>query len=144
MAETCDLCGFSNSKGSHFCGGCGVDLREPKNEELKKSSESPQIKENKSKKKEIVFKWCSLRQSEFPYVLVAFAFLFKGEATLGFCDCSICNQGYREYSAFILNHTENRKLKATSREIVKKVLGEDITKYKFNLEKLMVGLENPA
>lgn len=30
VSMECDICGFQNSGNLNFCGGCGVDMREPK------------------------------------------------------------------------------------------------------------------
>ena len=38
-----------------------------------------------------------------PHCLILLSLLAQGKSELGFCGCSICNQGYRELLAFIEN-----------------------------------------
>ena len=68
--------------------------------------------------------------------------LAEGESELGFCDCNICNQGYREIVAALKNASGKRRLTANSREVVKEVHGKDITKYKVNFFEMLRKLDN--
>jgi len=43
-----------------------------------------------------VINYCWLRTSEFPIVMTFVLLLANGKSELGFCDCNICNQAYRE------------------------------------------------
>jgi len=147
MVIKCDICGFPIIGQQNFCSGCGVDLREPKAEESDKSAttiigeRSNSSEKNKKEKAEEdkfrIIKWCWIRSAQLPYVLVMLCFLAKGRSELGFCDCAICKQGYREILALVTGLSEKRKVSPASREIVKKAQEVDITKITFNISELM-------
>lgn len=50
MVNNCDICGFNYRPNDHYCGGCNVDLREPKgSENLYVDKVSAQTDKNKAK-----------------------------------------------------------------------------------------------
>lgn len=152
MVVKCDICGFTIEPNARFCGGCNVDLKEPKDDEsMKVTTEKPQGGKkqiNSSPKKEVserekVINWCAIRalcnscEMSFPLYFNLVVILARGEKKLGFCHCSACNQGYREMLASITNATENKKLTAQSREIVIKARGDKIDGLKFDLSEFI-------
>ena len=146
MENICDICGFKNPDGACFCGGCGVDLREkdesPETIIPKKKTRSPKKKkedEKKNNQQDNVIKWCQIHSAmnfhemTFTSFLILYHQLVMGEKKLGFCNCSICNLGYREFHTKYINMTENKKLKPNSREIVSKFHDTDISKICYDL-----------
>lgn len=67
--------------------------------------------------------------------------LAKGKSELGYCECNICNQGYREIVAASKNAPGKRRLTANSREVVKEARGADITKFKLNVHDVLARSE---
>lgn len=142
----CDICGAKNLGQSNYCVGCGVDLRESKDsipekrnvvrKRIEKNSKTHQ-NEKDLKDQFRVIKWCLLKTSQMPYVLLFMSMLVQGKSTLGFCDCTICNQGYREFLAF-KELLDGRKISSHSREIVKKARDEDMSKISWNLSDLLL------
>jgi hypothetical protein len=61
--------------------------------------------------------------------------LLDGSSKLGFCNCTTCNQGYREYLA-TLKKRDGRSIGANSREIVKEVYGKDLSDVELDIAKL--------
>jgi hypothetical protein len=133
MQWKCDICGNVVEVNSNFCGRCNVDLRESIEVE---SSETENILDecqklikdislNEKPKKEEIIKWCEIRaicnsfEMEFPLFLMISILLAKGERYLGFCDCPVCNKGYRELLAWIAMK-DKMKFTAQSRAIVKR------------------------
>jgi hypothetical protein len=54
MIKKCDICGGFIDPNARFCGGCGVDLRDPKGSELpdtEKKNTVPTMKKTKAKLK---------------------------------------------------------------------------------------------
>lgn len=149
MVKNCDICGSPVVGQQNYCGGCGVDLREPNEDKIeesnitKKNSQLPSVEGKETENKIPEIKWCWLRLGELPHVLVMIALLVKGKSKLGFCECAVCNQGYREWLAFSTEPKGKVKLKASSREIVKKAREADITKTTLNVAYLVntVGLK---
>lgn len=146
MVTKCDICGFPIVGQQNYCGGCGLDLREPKGEK-KREIRSPEMKspsysqkENEDENKIPVIKWCWLKWGELPHVLVMIALLAQGKSKLGFCECAACNQGYREWLAFYNDPHGERKLKAGSREIVIKAREEDYSEVTLNVAHLVSNL----
>lgn len=146
MVTKCDICGFPIVGQQNYCSGCGLDLREPR-EEKKREIRSPEMKslsfprnENEDENKIPVIKWCWLKWGELPQVLVMIALLAQGKSKLGFCDCAACNQGYREWLAFYNDPRGDRKLKAGSREIVVKAREEDYSDVTLNVAHLVNNL----
>ncbi len=147
MADKCDICGFPIVGQQNYCSGCGVDLREPKDDDseaieklpIQKEMKSPKYSNKEKKDDDLlrVIKWCWLRSWQLPHVLVLLSLLVEGKSEFGFCDCAICNQGYREILAFKTNLSEEKKLKASRREIVKQAQGKDITQYTLNIPELL-------
>ena len=144
MEKACDICGFKNPEDAFFCGGCGVDLRDndesPEPIIQKKKTRSPKKdKDSENKKPEKVIKWCQIHsamnshQITFPLFINLFYQLAEGEKHLAFCDCNVCNLGYRELQTEYINLTENKKLKPNSREIVSRFHDADISKTIFDL-----------
>jgi len=140
MINKCDICGFDYEPTAHYCGGCNVDLREPRGSDVNIDIEpnkpkKPKAKESSKKKdsdNEDVIHWHSVRamcnqySMSFPNFFFLMMILGRGEKKLGFCDCASCNLGYREMLMIIANVTEKKKLTAHSREIVIKARGEKI------------------
>jgi len=141
MINKCDICGFEYETTAHYCGGCNVDLREPRGSENvnldtePNKPKKPKAKESSKKKdsdNEDVIHWHSVRamcnqySMSFPNFFFLMMILGRGEKKLGFCDCASCNLGYREMLMIIANVTEKKKLTAHSREIVIKARGEKI------------------
>ena len=70
MVNKCDICGFNYGPNDRYCGGCNVDLREPKGADSPniergnmkpgktKAKDSPKKKESKD---EDVIHWHSIR-----------------------------------------------------------------------------------
>jgi len=150
MANKCDICGFNYGPNDHFCGGCNVDLREPKGPETltirKKNSKPPNKPKDTTKKKESkdedVLHWHTIkalcgREISFPYFFYVMMVLGQGDKQLGFCDCTSCNQGYREMLTAITNVRENKKLTPQSREIVIKAREVTIDGVKFDISKMI-------
>jgi hypothetical protein len=141
MVSKCDICGFVLEPDARFCGGCNVDLKESKEEEgMHMNPEKPQPGKKKTKsspKQEVpenetvinwcvIHAWCNTYKMSFPLFFNLVSMLARGEKKLGFCNCSACNQGYREMIANIASITENKKVTAQSREIVIKARGAKI------------------
>jgi hypothetical protein len=141
MVNKCDICGSITEPNARYCGGCGVDLREPRGTEnvdidtephKPKKAKAKESSKKKSSDNEDVIHWHSVRAMcnqyaiSFPNFFFLMMLLGRGEKKLGFCDCASCNQGYREMLATIANVTEKKKLTAQSREIVIKARGEQI------------------
>ncbi len=153
MVTKCDICGYAINPTDNFCGGCNVDLREPKNPDEQKTTSQ---KKRSSKGKEQlsprpdapgadVIYWCTIQSSytsfemTFPKFLYLAVLLAGGTKKLGFCHCSTCNQGYRELLADLTNSTEKKKLTANSREIVTKARDAKIDGVTFDVSNLISG-----
>jgi len=151
MVIECDICGFQNSGKLNFCGGCGVDMREQKKPGEPKIVPAKVLPRKKGKgsskdrkpENEKVIHWCAIHSAcssfnmTFPLFLTVVFLLAKGDKTLGFCDCPVCNQGYRELQAWIRNGTENTKLTANCREIVIEARNEKIDGMDFDISKII-------
>ena len=137
----CDICGFKNPGDPHFCGGCGVDMRDPKNPENVKVSENAREipKKNSSfnsfkaqKKEESVIKWCAIRATcnsfsmTYPMFFSLVLSLAQGRLKLGFCGCNSCQQGYRELLAEFAHNEGRKNVTTSSREIVIKAREIDL------------------
>jgi hypothetical protein len=148
MVEECDICGFKYESNAHFCGKCGVDLREPKTDDnitIDTTPSEPVKKKQKSssKKEEVkndsMIKWCLVSalcnsyEMTFPIFFNLVLTLAEGKKQLGFCDCPSCNRGYRELLAVVTSGTEKKKLTASSREIVIKARETKIDGMKFDI-----------
>ena len=148
MIEKCDICGFEYESTAHFCGKCGVDLREPKtvdNVTLDTTPPQPIKKKSKSSSKnedikdDSIIKWCLISalcnsyQMTFPIFINLVLSFADGKKHLGFCDCPACNRGYRELLAYVTSGTEKKKLTASSREIVIKARETKIDGMKFDV-----------
>lgn len=146
MVIECDICGFKIFGQQNYCSGCGVDLREPKETpaekvsdpmiKKKKTDPMPQEQDKKNDDKLRIVKWCWLRYWELPPVLILISMLASGKSKLGFCECATCNQGYRELMALTPSNS-SKKLKASSREIVKKTREENITEFTLDISDLL-------
>ena len=101
----------------------------------KKTDPMPQEQDKKNDDKLRIIKWCWLKSWELPAVLFLISMLASGKSKLGFCECATCNQGYREFMA-ISENSSGKKLKASSREIVKKAREEDITGFTLDIADL--------
>jgi len=150
MLEKCDICGFEHESTAHFCGKCGVDLREPRVsndmiidtkplEPVRKKPRSASKKDGRDTKPDDVINWCLISalcnsfEMTFPIFFNLVLTFADSRKQLGFCDCAACNRGYRELLAYITNHTENKKLRASSREIVIKARDTKIDGMKFDV-----------
>ena len=124
MVDKCDICGFDIEPNARYCGGCNVDLREPKGHDeptmnrRKAKLEKTDQKKPKKKKEfddENVMKWCTVRalcntyEMTFPIFFFLVVMLASGNKKLGFCGCATCDQGYRELLASTTSITENKK-----------------------------------
>lgn len=84
-----------------------------------------------------VINWCVIRamcnsfDMTFAHFFYLILILARGDKKIGFCDCTICNQGYRQLLADMTNTTDKKKLTAQSREIVIKSRGIKIDGIKF-------------
>ena len=152
MSKKCDICGFDYEPTAHYCGGCNVDLREPRGSENvnidiePNKPKKPKAKESSKKKdsdNKDVIHWHSVRAMcnqyamSFPNFLILMMILGGGEKKLGFCDCASCNIGYREMLALFANVKEKKKLTAHSREIIIKARGEKIDGYTIDFSGLI-------
>ena len=148
MLEKCDICGFGYESNAHFCGKCGVDLKEPKtSDDVLIDSVPPQPIKKKPKsssknddlKNDSMIKWCLVSalcnsyEMTFPIFFNLVLTLAEGKKQLGFCDCPSCNRGYRELLAIVTSGTEKKKLTASSREIVIKARETKIEGMKFDV-----------
>lgn len=155
MENICEICGFKYPSEAHYCGKCGVDLTDktelqpPVNPKKvsKSSKKRNSAKDNQSN--ENVIKWCEIHavmtwhEMTFPFFLNLVLLFAEGKKDLGFCDCAVCNLGYREIQTTIINLTEKKKLKPSSREIVSKYHDADIAGMKIHFPQLMSrGMEN--
>ena len=148
MVDKCDICGFHVGSNDRYCGQCSVDLREPKqpgeqkpNPEKIWSFDERHKPASKKKKPddENVIHWCTIRalcnssDLSFPLFFNMVIMLAKGEKKLEFCHCAICDRGYRELQAGIINGTEKKNLTAQSREVVIKASYEKIDGMNFDI-----------
>ena len=152
MVLICDNCGTKNIGEPNFCIGCGVDLREsgePGLEKKKDRKKRDEVKsridknpKNQQKEKDLIeqfriIKWCWLKTYDMPYVFIFISLLAQGKSRLGFCDCTICNQGYREFLAF-KELLDGKKVSSHSRDIVKKARDQDMSKISWDLSDLLL------
>jgi hypothetical protein len=150
MADKCDICGFNYGPNDHYCGGCNVDLREPRGPETltirKKSARTENTTKDTAKKKDLkdegVLHWHTIkalcgREISFPHFFYVMMVLGEGEKQLGFCDCTSCNMGYREMLTAVVNATENKELTPHSREIVIKAREVTPDGAKFDIAKMI-------
>lgn len=146
MENICDICGRKNVAGSNNCGLCGVDLRDDKSEtpyhpKKTKSSRKKSVKNSDSDCQKIT--WCVIvafmrsYEMTFPLFLLLNILFAEGKRDLGFCDCHVCNQGYREFYAQMENLGGKKKLKSSSREVVIKALETDIPSKIFHIPKFV-------
>lgn len=144
----CNLCGHELEESANFCGNCGVDLEEARTDiaKVKRSTRTKSLKkaippiktDNQSDDSLRMIKWCWIKTLNDPLcVLVLMAKLAKGESEFGFCDCPICNQGYREILVALKKIKESKNLTANSPEIVREAQNIDITKIRFNLSEII-------
>ena len=149
MENICEICGFKYPSEAHYCGKCGVDLTDktelqPSVNPKKVSKSSKKTKSAKdTRSNENVIKWCEIHavmtwhEMTFPFFLNLVLLFAEGKKDLGFCDCAVCNLGYRELQTTIINLTEKKKLKPSSREIISKYHGADIAGMKIHFPQLM-------
>jgi len=146
MEEVCDICGKKNIPGSNYCSLCGVDLREDKSVIPGISKNRKPTKKQKNEKKNTddkKIKWCEIYalMHSFEMTLPTFIFLnvifADGNTELGFCNCSVCNLGFRELHSKILNNSGNKNLKPSSREVVIKARETDIPSIRFNISEFV-------
>lgn len=143
----CDICGVKNLSQSNYCVGCGVDLRESNGWDvpptpLRKSRVLGKTPTSQQEGKDIeeklrVIKWCWLKTYELPHVLVLMSRLAQGKSELGFCNCGICTQGYREILAFKEN-LSGRDVDSHSREIVLKARETKISGLSLDISDLLL------
>ena len=69
----------------------------------------------------------------FAHFFFLILILARGDKKIGFCDCTICNQGYRQLLADMTNTTDKKKLTTQSREIVIKARGIKINGIKYSI-----------
>lgn len=149
MENVCEICGFKYLPDAHYCGKCGVDLTDKtelhQSVNPKKTSKSSKKKNSakETRSNENVIKWCGIHavttwhEMTFPFFLNLVLLFAEGKKDLGFCDCAVCNLGYRELQTTIINLTEKKELKPSSREIVSKYHDADIAGMKIHFPQLM-------
>jgi hypothetical protein len=157
MLDKCDICGFQLEPNSRYCGGCGVDLKETNRPEyvpIDKILDNAQDTINalsmqeKPKKDEVIF-WCHLHalcnsyEKEFPDFLMISLLLAGGKKYLGFCECHVCSQGYRQLLAWLTKTKEGKeaKLTAQSREVVIRARNTEINGISFDISRISSGLK---
>jgi hypothetical protein len=141
MVILCDICGFQNLEHANFCGKCGVDFREPKEDVIEKENPSikkrspakPRKSDSKDEDNLKVIKWCWLKSFDLPHAIVLWSMLANGRSELGFCDCPTCNQGFRELLACGKKENGNRTVTTSSRKIVKEASDIDIPNFSLDL-----------
>jgi hypothetical protein len=149
MAEKCDVCGFRVEPNSRYCGKCGIDLRETKHPEgvpIKEILDNSQdlikiLTMSEKPNKENIILWCQIHALcnshyiEFPDFFMIVFLLAGGEKYLGFCDCHICSQGYRQLLAWLTRTKEGKvaKLTAQSREVVIRARNTEINGVTFDI-----------
>ena len=79
----------------------------------------------------------------FPYFLLLNVLLAEGKKDLGFCDCHICREGYRELYVYLKNLKGNKKLKTSNREVVIESLEADFPSLSYNIPELITGIPQP-
>jgi len=117
-----------------------VDLTNEKRSLKTKPSKCPSTSSKSDEKSADPFRvinWCWIKSLDPLCVLLFMAKLAKGESKFGFCECSICNQGYREILAASKKINGKKILTATSPEIIQEALNTDITKFQINLSTIM-------
>jgi hypothetical protein len=152
MVYTCDICGFNHNPNDRYCGKCSVDLKEPKGSEgspeINKILDEMQelitsISMSEKPKQEDVFKWCGIRgvcnsfEMDFPmFFMIAFA-LAKGDKYIGFCDCHLCNQGYRQLLAWLVKSKGGAaaKITAQSRDVIIRAKKTEINGLSFKISR---------
>ena len=156
MVIECDICRFKNPGDPNFCGGCGVDMREPKESENEKVRENTRKipKKNSSskteKKDENVIKWCVIRATcnsfsmTYPLFFSLVLTLAQGKAKLGFCGCNSCQQGYRELLAEFAHNEGKKKITASSREIVIKARETDLKGLNIDISEFLKRVESSS
>jgi len=149
MENICEICGVKYPSEARYCGKCGVDITDKT--ELQPSVNPKKVSKSSKKRNsakdtrsnENVIKWCEIHaamtwhEMTFPFFLNLVLLFAEGKKDLGFCDCAVCNLGYRELQTTIINLTEKKKLKPSSREIVSKYHGADIAGMKIHFPQLM-------
>lgn len=151
MEDTCDICGSKYPPNANYCGRCGVDLHDkteldPQMNSKKgpKSLKKRNATKNSQSNDEII-KWCQIHaamnyhEMKLPLFLNLVLLLAKGRMDLGFCNCSACNSGYRELQTDIINRTEGKNLKPSSKEIVSRFYDADISSLKIHFPKFLNG-----
>lgn len=152
MVDKCDVCGFQLEPNSRYCGKCGVDLRETKhpegmpiNELLDNAQDLIKIMSmEENPKKDNVILWCHLHAlcnsytKEFPDFLMMSILFAGGQKCLGFCDCHVCSQGYRQLLAWLTKTKEGKtaKLTAQSREVVIRARNTEINGVTFDIARI--------
>ena len=152
MEETCDICGNKSIPGSNYCGSCGVDLKEDRTQtpyHPKKTRSSKAKPKKKSETENEKITWCFIVRTmrsfnmTFPYFLLLNLMLAEGKKDLGFCDCHICCEGYRELYVYLQNLKGNKKLKTSNREVVIESLQSDYPSLSFNIPELITPGSKP-
>lgn len=152
MVNKCDICGFVLEPDARFCNGCGVDLKEPdaadnvnvntkKPQPAKKNTKPSPKQETPDNEKVIkwcvIQSWCNTARMSFSRFFNLVVILANGEMKLGFCNCSACNQGYREMLAMVADTTGKKKVTAQSREIVIKARGCKIDGFALDISEFL-------
>jgi hypothetical protein len=152
MVDKCDICRFDIGPDSRYCGKCGVDLRELKGSEgspgMSKILDEMQdfiksISMSEKPKHEDVINWCEILaicksfKMDFPTYLMLAIMLAKGDKYLGFCDCHVCNQGYRQLLAELAKSKDGEaaKLTAQSRDVIIKARRTEINGLSFDISR---------
>jgi hypothetical protein len=154
MDNICDICGFRHGPNDRYCGRCSVDLREPKGsagsqafgnilDEMQQVIKS--LLMDAKPKQEKVLKWCGIHalcnshEMDFPMFFMIALALAQGDRYLGFCDCHLCNQGYRQILAWLAKSKggEASQLTAESRDVIIRARNTEINGLSFDISKAL-------
>ena len=78
MVDKCDICGSITEPNARYCGGCGVDLREPRGTEKvdidtepnkPKKAKAKESSKKKSSDNEDVINWHSVRAMNHVFIV---------------------------------------------------------------------------
>lgn len=149
MVETCDICGAKIAPNANYCGQCCVDLREERTPYAppKKRKTTKKKVEKSDGEKDKPIKWCEIYgltrsyQLTLPYFVIFVLLLAEGK-DLGFCNCAMCDQGYREWLSTLVNLKDKKKTTPSSREIVIKARETDIPSVRINVSEVIGPVKN--
>lgn len=96
-------------------------------------------------KQEDIFKWCGIRgvcnslEMDFPMFFMIALALAKGDKYIGFCDCHVCNQGYRQLLAWLVKSKGGAaaKITAQSRDVIIRAKKTEINGITFDISRVL-------